>query len=509
VGSDRDVEGSVARLIRGTGSFDAQAQADAKEWFEGYFFPAMTTPDLYEEIGELRRRYTRDMQTIKQPPVYDFIVNLLLTNAKQLVEANYAPPTRINAIVLIAELNEGDKGQGAAGFPVPYAPALPYLREKLNDPNQIDGVRLVALAGIHRHVESQWWQSTPLDAALNDGLQREMLSIVTATEPPANRSPDAHTWFRGRAADVLGSLNGWAPTSASFAALSDILADTNASISLRCRAAYALGRFDYTKLQAIDPVDLPTLTGNIGGLLADACKTEVTWLDKKQDELSDGGMFGGPGGGVGGPMSGGAMGGAMMSGMMGGAARRSGGGGARSSTPSGSGSKDDGNSPFDLSGGSGGATTTATGPDTGGLPLYLVDASRRRLLYEIACVRTSVNGPEETFKGLTALAANNPKAQANVEAIGTAVTELVKAIDQKDYNLNEMLKEIRAQMQTLDNLRPQTASEESAVPESDIPTEESPATSDDVPAETTPDSATPPAAEGAAPSDTTGTPPNQ
>jgi hypothetical protein len=364
---------------------------------------------------------------------------------------------------------------------VPYAPTLPYLRQQASDVNQIDGVRVAALMGIHRHVESQWFLSNqrPADDVIN-GLTQEMLAIVTETEPPAGRSPEAHAWIRGRAVDILGSLSGWLPSPATVTALSDIMADADAPVGLRCRAAYALGRIDYNQLGGAG-TDLAALAGNVAGLLADACKIEVTRLEQEKTELTS--QRGTAPGGVGGfgeftgPNPSSAMGGGSGMGMgMGMGDEDSGGGFPFSGSGMGMGG---------YPGGSRGSEDD-DGADTGGLPKHIVDGSRRRLLYEVACVRTGVAGPatDSTFKGLKALAANDPTADATIRDIEEAIQALDEAVNKKDYVLNDLLKNVRIQMQNLDRLRPQDKIDAAATSDiPDVPTEDVPG---DVPSEDLP-----------------------
>jgi hypothetical protein len=206
-------EQAYVRVMRGLSAFDSQGETDVRTWIEGFIVPAMTNPDHYAEIGEYRRDLMKNVAAAKSQDLHDFTVNLLFNAMRPLVEGNFPPPTRVNAMLLIAELNQNEMGSGVEMF-TPHPMTLAYLRQQFSDPNQIDGVRVAALAGIHRHVEAQWWAAQPPAPDWIAGLKQEMLTVVNEVEPPAGRSPAAHAWFRGRATDVLGSLCGWAPDGA-------------------------------------------------------------------------------------------------------------------------------------------------------------------------------------------------------------------------------------------------------------------------------------------------------
>jgi hypothetical protein len=105
-------------------------------------------------------------------------------------------------------------------------------------------------------------------------------------------------------------------------------------------------------------------------------------------------------------------------------------------------------------------------------------------------VRTGVVGPntDSTFKGLKGLAANDAAVQATILEIEKALDELNTAANKKDYVLDDLVKDIRIQMQNLDRLRPQSAADAAAavsdipdVPSDDVPSEDVPASSEPVP----------------------------
>jgi hypothetical protein len=522
--ANRDAYTAKSRVISGIAPFDQQAQEDLRNWYERFVFAHMTWPEAFDQLADYRKQVLLDIRNTKTQELRDFILGITFNAMRKLAEDNYPPPTRVTAMLLISELNRTDRVPGNP-YAVPFPGTFTYMQDQLKNPAQIDGVRVAALAGIYRHIESQWFLGQRPSDDLINGLTRDLLVIVNSA-PPADRSPEAHAWFQGRAIDVLGSLSGWLPADETYQALMAVLANGQASLSLRCRAAYALGRMNYAALPTVNAIDVNALSRNVAGLLADACRREVTWLEgeKLKQAAKRSSTFGsaGPPGMGGGydfggfdPMTEG--GGAGAGAGMGLGGEESDGSGYSFGVPGGGGDDGRGGN-FSIPGMGGGTGAKEKGPNTGPLPQYKVDGARRRLLYEVSCVKASVNGPapDADFKGLKMLAANNAAAQPTVTKIDAAITAIEAAVNKKDYVLDDMLKAVRLEMQTLDGLRPKpVATPATDVPSADVPSADVPSAdvpsadvpSADVPSADVPSADVPPSNPAAPPDPSSDVPP--
>lgn len=453
--------------LSGVAPFDDTARRNLTEWLRGYVFRAMTDPAYYSEIADLRGDLVKAMRNTRNPEVQRALVTECFRLAQALCDRNYPPPTRINAMLLIADLNqsEGGIGEGGARQPaVPYAPALEYMLTQLKNPNQIDGVRIAALSGIQRHVDSQWFLPRPQIAPeVLQQINTEMLAIARQAEPPENRSPEAHAWIRSRAVDVLGGLIGLVPSLETYNTLVDVMDDYDQPLWMRVRAAYALGRVDYARLPEANTIKKDDVAAKVAGVLADACRLEVDRLEKEREKAqrsnSPYGMMAGLGMGMPGD---GTM-GLAMPGIAGPGAAAGG-----LPPPGGAGG-------IGGIGGIGGAVSKEPENDFGGLAEHYVTTSRRRLLYNLSCIRTAVVGPsrDADFKGLKAFTNQDPAAQ-KVARVEQAIRKVTQAVDKKGgIILDDMLKEVRAAMQDMEQLRPprRTATPDVPDEESAIPTD--------------------------------------
>jgi len=432
-------------------SLDAQARDELRDWYQQYYFRAFTDPRNFADIAKMRTDFIRSLALAKSQETRNYVMGIALSSARALWDKNYPPATRINFMLLVAELNQQDRDLGAGGNPIaiPYAAALPFMREQLKNPNQIDGVRIAALGGILRHVESQWWfmPNSQINENMMREISRDMVAMAQEETPPEGRSPDAHAWFRSRAVDVLGSLAGLVPTTESFDVMVTIAGNPHNPTWLRVRAANALARVDYRRLPAAENVDKAELAGHVAGLLADSCRLIVDRLESERTKAQTpragpgmGGMMGGDmgmmgadmGGMMGGDMS--MMGGMMPGGMMGGARPRQ---------------------------------------DRSGVPAFMLDAVKRKLAYESSCVNAAVHGPVRgsDLKGLLAFSEGDQQALQTVSRIQEAVAKISELVADEEITLAEMVRDVRIQMQDLERLRPEPTVAAPVVA-ADIPGEE-------------------------------------
>ena len=192
--------------------------------------------------------------------------NVLLKFMDTVANDNYHPVVRVNAILLIGDLNETDPN-GA-----PWKKALPALLKTAtaNGPVAIDGVRVEALRGLVRHARDE---KNGIDPELRGQVITGMLGILAQHAPPAGRSQDGHDWICWRAIDVLSAIGEPGANNAVPQALIAIINDPAASITIRCAAADALGKIKFTPAKDFD---VTTLAKSFGKLAIAAVSAELT-----------------------------------------------------------------------------------------------------------------------------------------------------------------------------------------------------------------------------------------
>ncbi|MCO6457831.1 MAG: hypothetical protein J5I93_21200, partial [Pirellulaceae bacterium] len=292
VGDDKDsrnlratVDRDVRAVLRGTAQL-AEKQSLFDGWFNAYYFPSMTRLDRLGEIAQLRvdlfDDYIRDARSNE---AHDHLVNnLALPAMKRLVEGNFHPAVRYNAMLVIADLNSREAVTlGTKQPPEPLPQALTYMLAALEQPGQPDAVRIAALYGLRRHAELDrlFPQYQPLPANIKQQVAAAMESIAASQDPPqgANRTAEGQAWLRRMALETLATLGDTGENHKYVTLIGQTVADQAALPSLRCTAARSLGRFDYTSATGLDGV---AMAQDLGGFAADACRQELARIEADQ-----------------------------------------------------------------------------------------------------------------------------------------------------------------------------------------------------------------------------------
>jgi hypothetical protein len=177
------------------------------------------------------------------------------------------PAVRVNAMLLIGELNEKEAFAGSE-VPVPLSAAVPKLVAAVESAEQIDAVRVAALAGLYRHVRLGGIATA--DAKKLVGVA--MFKLLKMARPPADRTPEGHAWMRGQAAAILGEIGMAGAKGVVAEAVAATVADDALLFSARCIAARALGKLKYPAPGELDPTPLANA---LGKLAIDACAAET------------------------------------------------------------------------------------------------------------------------------------------------------------------------------------------------------------------------------------------
>lgn len=433
-----------------------------ENYFAKIHFPLMTT-DFSSMLKD--RKYVTGELAKASLGARAELLKLAFDWSKKLTEGNYPPATRVNAVLLMSELNDLD-GKAPAP-PVPHRPALKYMLDLLDNNAMPPEVKQAALAGILRHMEidnlaaiEKSQQRIP--AAGVDLVVNKMIELMSAKDPPAGIEKSVFVFMQRRAATILGAYGQVGQDAKVYNALVAVVGNDAAPLWVRCDAATSLGRLNYTDPKAVDGAKGAK---SLGSLVVFAANDELETLKKGNE---DGGVLGGPGGMMGGPggmggygaggAKGGGMGGPPGGGMRGGPP----GGGMRGGPPGGGGGiggvgggggiggvGGGGGSPGDGSGGIGG------GGSGGGNPTYyaepLVDQMVRRLMAAINSAMIGIDGANGRGSGLRKPKQTDPTIDPIAAKVEKLKAELVK-LQKKEGEQAAVFSDFRVAVQELENV---------------------------------------------------------
>ena len=244
--SRRQIEG----ILKGTTPLQgSEERFDA--FFNEYIFAelAPADPQKLSEIGmaraDFRKRYLIS-RVLKNPAATERLNSLAMETMKAVIEGNFHPGVKYNALLLIGDLDQQPGVDGSNGKPpVPLPEASNYLLTMLDagnrpdDESVKDALLMSTLIGLTRHAK---YGLTDEQKAV---LTSKMLEIVNQQKPPAGRLPDVHVWYRTQAADVLGALGEAGSGNEVISAVRSLFIEESASNDQRCWAALAISKLQF------------------------------------------------------------------------------------------------------------------------------------------------------------------------------------------------------------------------------------------------------------------------
>ncbi len=257
---------------------DAERRNELDRWLKRDFFAVMTRADQLDQWVPRREDFeNRFMRQIRTPQMREFVIGITRQVNEAIVRGNFHPAARYNAMLWLGRLNTSDAvmfGQPRAA--VPMMEMLRFMLDELNNPQQIDAVRVAALVGIHRHVRAD--RHLPAGSrrlvgnAAETMIVNAMLGLIEASDPPEERSPEAHAWLQRQSIEVLGMLGSTGQNNRVVTALEQTAADDSLPIAVRCSAADALGKLNYpSDIQ----IDAPEIAMHLGTIAVLACREEI------------------------------------------------------------------------------------------------------------------------------------------------------------------------------------------------------------------------------------------
>ncbi len=410
----------------------ADKSDEFRKWYSGYQFPRLTLPEYFHEMESIRSDLLKDLRSARTPEVHQFLLDTFFRYASRLCTDDYYPATRVNAMLLIASLNQGEETPRTR--PVPYPPAFNFMLAQLGAAKQIDGVRAVALVGIRRHIRlALASRGYTINAAQRDQALAAMRNLINQDKPDT-RSAEGHAWMQRRAMESLALLADLNKHPDILQDLAKLIESDDASPMLVCVTAQAVGRLRIPKNLQYDPLPLAQRLGNAAVQVVDR---EAKRINEKKKSQGDGSIPEGYGG--------------MMDMMEG-------------QGPGGMEQEED-ESPY----GGGGFDTSDDDADKKDVPKSPKDVNRlRRILkYQLVCILEGFHGPKRAKNlGLAAMAATSGDAakQAEVTKIADAVAAVLAATDPPDPDVP-----FKTEEEVLKSVQQKLAELEAALPEPEEP----------------------------------------
>jgi hypothetical protein len=246
------------RQILQSGKFASDAEKTVFDnYFENYEFKNWTLKKNFSKIVGMRNQLKTNFRQAKTGQVHDRLNELTLdVLGKKLKNKKYSPVFLVNAMLAIGDLNANEGGPGASVVPLPAA--LIVLLDTLKDDQQLDAVKVAALAGIKHQV---------VYGVKEPGITTALLKLATSTESDVGK-----VWMRTQSIEILGLMALPGPNNQVVNLLISILEDKKATLTLRCAAAEALGKIPLASAAGLNAAKL---IADLRQLMLDGCEAEL------------------------------------------------------------------------------------------------------------------------------------------------------------------------------------------------------------------------------------------
>ncbi len=251
------------------GRFNSNDQRAKLQEYFGVSLQMMQVPAYQSEVAKERLLLMRELRSLGNAAsrdAFNVVVQYLVNELPKIINEDKQPiHVRYNAMLMLGDLNAQEAPPTGLTHATPLPQALNLLLAAYQNDQLPVALKVGALIGLQRHASLGI-----ADKGAADTLRAAMLKTYTEAQPPANVSPEAHTWIKIRAVEILGALGttGTTPDSADVvAAILSTINDSNADILLRAESARALQSMNFTV-----PANLntPLIARSLAKLVTDA-----------------------------------------------------------------------------------------------------------------------------------------------------------------------------------------------------------------------------------------------
>ena len=201
----------------------------------------VTIPERRHNATTLRKVLMRDIGTYAgynetnprlKRKFKEMVLDEVLKNSQLLLKNHLK--ARVFAISIVKDLNIVEEDLRTQTPAEPYLPALPFMRAVVNDPEQDPAVKIIALQGIKRILESD-----QLKIPRNDLLQTAEDLVKEL------KDPDSYYWFQQNLIRAIASTKidvDRADKPFIVQELAQVMSDPKRHPLVRCEAAYTIPR---------------------------------------------------------------------------------------------------------------------------------------------------------------------------------------------------------------------------------------------------------------------------
>lgn len=464
----KGVEDMVAGVLRGASPLDP-VKAEFDKWFNEVIFAEMAQADdgSLARTAELRENFFRSISKNDVNPAVrrHVIVDLAWPYFRTVVTENYHPAAKVNAVLTIGRLDavQGIR-QGTAPQPLPEA--LPFLVSILQDANQPDSMKIVALTGIVRHAEIDGQRDAGrLAADVRGNVTTELLKLLGPK--PDTQDENTYYWLKRNAVRALGGFREPGAAGEVADALYAVLNDDSNKVTVLVDAATAYAGLKFTAPANAKVVEA---VARVGTIAAKQARADLDYLDATAKQIEEISAYKGTVPGA--DPTGGTGGGGPRSGLSGAGAGGAGGNSQGADLNAGS--------PM---GNTGGRNNTQSKPPAGSmpgmggipgmggfggqqaqnaLPKYRLEISQRRLLTVLMGLKSAINDPNVGLKRLNVEPAKVDQVAKKIDELYT--TAQVGLVEREKPTFDSRLKDFKTKVDraakaletTVDEVSPKT-----------------------------------------------------
>jgi hypothetical protein len=273
---DKDAKGNqtIASGALTKGKFEGDDKDKFDKYYKSYFLPQWSQVKNIGNLPKLRKQLRNELakKSLGGLAVHDYLNEIVLEAMKEFVAGDFHPAVRVNAMLMIGDLNQSVGGDN----PVPLPEALTFLVASAADGSKLpDSLRTVAMVGILRHARAKIQ-----DDEVRKSLTLAMRSMASA-DLPTGPAGLGRAWIRMQAIETLGALKSAGDDNAVLRELLKNVADAKLPFFVRSAAVNALGELDYSSANGISAVETAAALGQHA---LDLCDDELRLAKKAADD---------------------------------------------------------------------------------------------------------------------------------------------------------------------------------------------------------------------------------
>ena len=241
---------SVENMLRSGAEIPPREQAKFDQYFTQYILPPIAKadkPDGPVDLPEVRNEIKRNFR-LANGAAYEQLTRIVRDFMKHVVIHVKDPACRVNALIVLGDLNESEGSGARPAKPLPGAlqDLVSYLKMK----NLPDYMRVVCMVGVQRHASMN--DTYPVAPEVKEDITRLMLQMLAETKAPDTRAPSGHAYMRRSAAEILGGLGDIGKNGEILTAVLDAMNEKDAPLSFRLGLCGVVGSFVYPPKAKVD-----------------------------------------------------------------------------------------------------------------------------------------------------------------------------------------------------------------------------------------------------------------